>query len=150
MSHSLTLKSLTQIHFTAADSKDDAAGKRQSAEDANKSTRVCPSCSRPLTNSSHAILAKPCGHVVCGPCVDKFIRTGIDESVASAMRCYVCSEDLGPRDKDTDKHKDRTEKGKKDKEKDKNRGLVEISSEGTGFASGGMSEVQRQGISFQC
>jgi len=66
------------------------------------------------------------------------------------MRCYVCSEDLGPRPNDIGKHKDKTDKERKEKEKDKNRGLVEISSEGTGFASGGMREVERQGVAFQC
>jgi len=50
------------------------------------------------------------------------------------MRCFVCSVDLS---------------GKKNKDKPKSR-LLEISSEGTGFAGGGVNVVKRTGVAFQC
>merc|ERR1712093_629498 len=41
---------------------------------ANKtSQRICPSCKKSLSNTSKAMLAKPCGHVLCKNCVSKFI-----------------------------------------------------------------------------
>lgn len=64
------------------------------------------------------------------------------------MRCYVCNEDLSSDAKV--KNKDIPEKLKKGKDKGGGRGLVLISCEGTGFASGGKNVVERKGIAFQC
>lgn len=61
-----------------------------------------------------------------------------------AVRCYVCDTALTPK-KSSKKDKD------KDKEKEKiTSGMVEISSEGTGFAGGGKNLVEREGVAFQC
>lgn len=111
---------------------------------------ICPSCKKKLSNGLKAMLTKPCGHVICKPCVDKFMTPLKDpdphtpDPFHGRMHCYVCETDLT--DNDTSK------KGKHGKEeKDRIRpGLVEISSEGTGFAGGGTNMAKREGVAFQC
>lgn len=63
--------------------------------------------------------------------------------------CYVCETDLTERKgaRNGEKHREK----EKDKDKDKIKpGLVEISSEGTGFAGGGKNMTKREGTAFQC
>lgn len=115
------------------------------------SQRICPSCKKVLSNTSKAMLAKPCGHVLCKNCVTKFMApTGIHDPHApnvdqSLVLCYVCEAVLtdhkanGSRNSDSTKGKDKIKPG-----------LVEIVSEGTGFASGGSNKVERSGVAFQC
>ena len=89
-------------------------------------------------------VAKPCGHVICKPCVDKFVRPKDDphDRSAKSLRCYVCDIDLS----------DKKNGSKKNGDKDRIRpGLVLIESDGTGFtAGGGIVTTERQGIAFQC
>lgn len=64
------------------------------------------------------------------------------------LLCYVCEADLTEV-----KSKGKEGKGKEGKEKDKEKikpGLVEIKSEGTGFASVGGNRVEKTGVNFQC
>lgn len=64
------------------------------------------------------------------------------ETEHGKLRCYVCDMSLSDHEKI----------GKDSKsDKDKRRpGIVEINSEGTGFAGGGKNTVERQGVAFQC
>lgn len=61
------------------------------------------------------------------------------------VQCYVCNTELTNRSKP----KKGEEESKADKERPKP-GLVEISSEGTGFAGGGKNMTKREGVAFQC
>lgn len=138
--HDLSLKTLTSVKFH----------EEKSAE-TSKTVSTCPSCQRALSNSTKAILAIPCGHVLCKPCVEKFLkpehrhhRDAHDEGPDPAtIHCYVCDTDLTTVPEAKEKEK------KKDKEKGLKPGLVEIRSEGTGYASGGKSLIKREGVAFQ-
>jgi nitric oxide synthase-interacting protein len=115
---------------------------------AGTSQLICPACKKALSNTSKAMLAKPCGHVLCKSCVSKFMTpTGVHDPHApdvdqNAVRCYICEADL------TEKNGTESVKGKS-KEQIKP-GLVEIKSEGTGFSGAGGNTVERSGVAFQC
>jgi nitric oxide synthase-interacting protein len=136
--HSLSLKSLTAVNFN----------EEKSAE-TGKTVRTCPSCRKSLSNSTKAMVAIPCGHVLCKPCVDKFLRpehrhhrdAHDDAPEPETVHCYACDADLTSRPE--------SKKSKKDREKAPPPGLVEIRSEGTGFASGGKAVVKKDGVAFQ-
>lgn len=137
--HPYSLHTLVTINFAEEESRE-----------TKTKTRICPSCKKGLTNSSKAMLAKPCGHVLCKACASQFMKpTGHDPHAdpadakhANAVRCYVCDEDVTERP--TKKRGD-----KKDKEKIPP-GVVELKSDGTGFSAGGTNEVKRSGSAFQC
>lgn len=144
--HDISLKSLVNVQFTEA-----GEDKSTTSSDATTPTRTCPSCNKTLSNATKAVLAKPCGHVLCKPCSDKFQRaaerSAHDKVHDETVRCYVCQEDVTT---SVGKGKEGDEK-KKEKKRDKiERGLVELCSDGTGFASGGTNMVKRQGVAFQC
>lgn len=102
-------------------------------------------------------MAKPCGHVICKPCADKFVSAsqeeGGEEGGGGVVTCFVCDElligNLG--EKSGDKKR---KKGKKEKEKEKEkgeRGMVLIKCDGTGFSAGGGNvTTEKEGIAFQC
>lgn len=103
-------------------------------------------------------MAVPCGHVLCKPCAEKFLKVtdGPDphnpETDESGVRCYVCEADLSPQSAETNissKRDKSKKKAKKEKEGVKP-GIVELRSDGTGFAGGGKNVVEKQGVSFQC
>ncbi|KAI1344317.1 hypothetical protein F5Y15DRAFT_109012 [Xylariaceae sp. FL0016] len=139
--HPYSLHTLVAVHFT-----------EEEEDNGRKQVRICPSCKKGLSNSSKAMLAKPCGHVVCKSCVDKFMRPSKHHDPhaapvsADALRCYVCDADLVEKPNRT-----KDDKGKKKKDKEKIRpGLVELRSEGTGFSAGGANQVQKSDVAFQC
>ena len=159
--HPISLRSLTAVHFSGE--ADGANVSKLESSNVTRpetgSARSCPSCSRPLSNASKAVLLKPCGHVLCGSCVDKFMlgaATGEhawEEPEAHAentIQCYVCSEDVTPQATQESKSKKKTKKKGANEEAEKERGLFDVASEGTGFAGGGTAEVKREGVAFQC
>ncbi|KAJ5295356.1 hypothetical protein N7508_010177 [Penicillium antarcticum] len=151
--HSYSLKSLVEVHFTEEKASDGTV------------SRVCPSCKKNLSNGLKAMLTKPCGHVICSPCVTKFMTphehhkpdphaSKEEQEAAAALHgqvlCYVCETDLTARPSKKDDGSKKSSK-KKDKEKDAIQpGLVEVSSEGTGFAGKGGNMGKKSGIAFQC
>ena len=66
------------------------------------------------------------------------------------IHCYVCDADLSSVPEKHEKKAKEWKEGKKDKERGLKPGLVEIKSEGTGFAGGGKNVVKREGVAFQC
>ncbi|KAI5450358.1 hypothetical protein NCC49_003140 [Naganishia albida] len=134
--HPLALKNLLPVHFTYP-----AASKT----DTTKSTPICPSCSREISNATKSILltskrpanetteeppakkAKSdkkdvkeqvvCGHVVCSTCADTIVKPG--------KQCPVCEAHIRP-DKD----------------------MIELGREGTGFAAAGGAQAKREGVAF--
>lgn len=139
--HDFTLKTLVTVNFTSEKSPTDPS---------SKTTLSCPSCTKALSNSTKALLAKPCGHVLCKPCSSKFLKppekSAHDKDHDDSVRCYVCQEDVTPGRK-TKRRKD-GETG--EKERNVERGLVELNTDGTGFAGGGKNMVKREGVAFQC
>lgn len=139
--HEFNLKTLLSVRFHE-ERITDAGGNAETL-------RSCPSCNKSLSNSTKAVLAKPCGHAVCKPCAAKFMQpskadTHDPHAEVGVVRCYVCQADV------TERKKEKRE-GKEGKEKEKIRpGLVEISCEGTGFAGGGKNMVKKKGVAFQC
>jgi len=138
--HAYSLHVLVAVRFTSDDNDDGGGG------DGDDDSRVCPACRKALSNSSRATLAKPCGHVLCGSCVDQFMRPTLDphDPRAGMVRCYVCDADLGGGGTP-----EKGEGGKGGKEKIRP-GLVLLRSEGTGFSAGGTNQVKKLGVSFQC
>ncbi|KAF2834404.1 hypothetical protein M501DRAFT_595982 [Patellaria atrata CBS 101060] len=142
--HPISLKSLTNLKFT-----------EETSAETGKVLRSCPACRKALSNSTKAFFTIPCGHVLCKPCVEKFMKVPTGETNPhvehkdDSLRCYVCDTYLSGNPAKEGKEK----KSKKDKEKDKEKlkpSLIEIRSEGTGFAGGGKNVVERKGIAFQC
>ncbi|KAK8066077.1 E3 ubiquitin-protein ligase [Apiospora hydei] len=146
--HTYSLHTLVAVHFT--EEEEEGNGPAQKTGKSKKMQRVCPSCKKALSNSSRAMLARPCGHVLCRNCVDRFMRPSghhdphAEEVDPEGLRCYVCETDL------VDRGDEGATKNKK-KEKERIRpGLVELRSEGTGFSAGGANQVQKSGVAFQC
>ena len=76
---------------------------------------------------------------------DPNAKDGVEGGVEN-VTCFVCETDLTDRGRG-EKYKKKKDKGEKDGLKP---GLVEISSEGTGFAGGGKNMATRDGVAFQC
>ncbi|KAF3938240.1 hypothetical protein ABW19_dt0205041 [Dactylella cylindrospora] len=139
--HNYSLKGLVNVKFTEEEGERNKHG---------EPARICPSCRKGLSNETKAIVAKPCGHVICKPCVKKFILHSDDPHASfngkeEKIQCSVCEADLsepsgGGKKKDKEKEKDAIKPG-----------LVQISSDGTGFTAGGGKVVaQKEMVAFQC
>lgn len=152
--HDFTLKILVTVHFAGENSNQQDETTQSSSADNTAPTRTCPSCNKALSNATKAVLAKPCGHVLCKPCSEKFQRapekSAHVEVHDDTVRCYVCQEDVTPGRKGKKRKAVDGQEKSAEKESKVERGLVELSSEGTGFAGGGKNMVKRQGVAFQC
>ncbi|KAL9024776.1 MAG: hypothetical protein Q9180_007811 [Flavoplaca navasiana] len=168
--HPLSLKTLITLNFSRPDSNSSTSASRSTTKGSfaishgktpnptnnnhdPEGTKIhCPACTKTLTNASKALLAIPCGHVLCKPCGTKFMTPKPkdpypDPSNRSSNNddekaiCYICEIDLTP-----------SAAGKKGKEKvsKEQRGVVELRTEGTGFAGGGKNMAKREGVAFQC
>jgi nitric oxide synthase-interacting protein len=126
--HPYSLHTLITVNFT-----------EETDSNTNKPQRICPACTKGLSNSSRATLAKPCGHVLCKSCVDQFMKPSGSEPV----RCYVCEADV------TENNHSSKKEGKAEKERIRP-GLVELRREGTGFSAGGSNQVKKDTVNFQC
>lgn len=143
--HPYSLHTLVSVNFTT----DDVDGKH--GRD-GQTVRICPSCKKGLGNSSRAMLAKPCGHVLCGSCVEKFMKSNRHDPHAAdpdTLRCYVCDIDLA--DHGGRSHEE-NQRGKKKDTKERIRpGLVKLRSEGTGYSASGANQVRKNSVAaFQC
>ncbi|KAI2470623.1 ENOS interacting protein [Annulohypoxylon bovei var. microspora] len=152
--HAYSLHTLVTVNFTEEEEGGEESRGSSNPSNKKKRIRVCPACKKGLSNSSKATLAKPCGHVLCKNCVDKFMQPSrlhdphAVAGEAEKVRCYVCEADLT--EKRGANGNDVSGKGKK-KDKEKIRpGLVELRSEGTGFSAGGVNQVRKSGVAYQC
>ncbi|RYP02668.1 hypothetical protein DL765_010703 [Monosporascus sp. GIB2] len=98
--HPYSLHTLVTVSFTEEEVEEGGVG-----GGGRTRRRVCPACRKGLSNASKAVLAKPCGHVLCRGCVDKFMRPGgtgghhhnhhaDPHAPEDGLRCYVCEADL--------------------------------------------------------
>ena len=75
----------------------------------------------------------------------------VSDSDVGRILCYVCETDVtelyADATGDKEGRKARKDKGEKEKVKP---GLVEINTEGTGFAAGGNNMAKKEGVAFQC
>lgn len=85
----------------------------------------CPCCKKEYTNVSQTYVLRPCGHVLCASCTATLVTKPLEE-LEKTTSCPECSSNIQAR-----------------------RDVIPLEREGTGFASGGKSEVHTQGIAFQ-
>jgi nitric oxide synthase-interacting protein len=144
--HKLSIKSLTTINFLS-----------ETDPTTNKQVYTCPACKKGLNNGAKAVIAIPCGHVLCKPCAGKFLKPVMTPDPHNpghehgVLRCFVCEADLTGEEMSIEKAEEkRKKKSKKGKEPAVKPGLVELRSEGTGFASGGNNVIKKKGVVFQC
>ncbi|KAL8774310.1 MAG: hypothetical protein Q9209_001061 [Squamulea sp. 1 TL-2023] len=152
--HPLSLKTLITINFSTSDPKSHNADSNTTTE----TTKMqCPACTKTLTNALKALLTIPCGHVLCKPCGLKFMTPkppdphSATQNADGRVQCYVCETDLSEKEsRKGKKEKNKSGSGGREEKGLPRRGLVELRSEGTGFAGGGKNIAKREGVAFQC
>ena len=85
-------------------------------------SRICPACQKALNNSLKSNLLIACGHVICKPCFEKFM--------AESKSCYVCETSI-------------------EGSKAGSLNIVQLRSEGSGYAAGGKTQVTKARVAFQ-
>ncbi|KKK20849.1 RING finger domain protein [Aspergillus rambellii] len=138
--HSYSLKSLVDVHFTEEPGAEGSVA------------RVCPSCKKTLSNTFKVIHKFMTPHDAPDPHATKEEQEQT-AALHGRILCYVCETDLTRRESTGDGEADagaKKKKKKKDKEQGIQPGMVEISSEGTGFAGRGGNIATKAGVAFQC
>ncbi|KAJ7032510.1 hypothetical protein C8F04DRAFT_1261805 [Mycena alexandri] len=132
--HSFALKDLIPVKFSYHVEGKEGAGPKEGKDPGEA---VCPSCLKKLSNNVIMFLMKPCSHVICRTCTETLVRPppaaanpksapeASKDNKEEAHVCVVCDTRLKKKD------------------------IIELKREGTGFASGGLAESRRGGISFQ-
>lgn len=161
--HHLSLKSLVDVQFKASSAGEASTAGGGGGDSGPKGSKyTCPACDKLLSNALKAVMAVPCGHVLCKPCAGKFMSAQTSDTVdphaeltrsgekerEKEIRCYVCESDLSTKATPVadSKKKKRSEKGNAGVMP----GVVELRCEGTGFAGGGGNMVKARGTAFQC
>ena len=65
--HTIAIKKLLPVVFTV---------------DKSSKLSICPACSKNLSNALKMVIVRSCGHVVCRPCCEKFMKP--------THTCFVC------------------------------------------------------------
>lgn len=73
-----------------------------------------------------------------------------EQETHNRILCYVCETDLTGREPAKNGEFTHSKSRKKSGDEGQKPGLVEINSEGTGFAGGGKNMAKREGVAFQC
>ncbi|KAJ7674159.1 hypothetical protein B0H17DRAFT_161175 [Mycena rosella] len=143
--HSFALKDLIPVKFSYHTEGKEGAGAKESKDPGEA---VCPSCMKKLSNNVIMFLMKPCAHVICRTCTETLVRPpppGPAAAASTSSKTPTVTDDAGlPKESGEEAHVCivcDAQLRKKD--------IIELKREGTGFASGGLAETSRGGISFQ-
>ncbi|KAJ7494565.1 hypothetical protein B0H11DRAFT_2002392 [Mycena galericulata] len=137
--HSFALKDLMPVKFSYH-----TEGTTGAKDVKDPGEAVCPSCMKKLSNNVIMFLMKPCAHVICRTCTDTLVRPPPGNGASANSKSSAA--------KDEDTGKNSTQEAHACVVCDvrlKKKDIIELKREGTGFASGGLAESSRSGISFQ-
>ncbi|KAI9843618.1 MAG: hypothetical protein M1837_006200 [Sclerophora amabilis] len=168
--HSYTLKTLVSVQFT--EEKDEKTGQTARVCPACRKA-LSNGAKAMLSKTCGHVICKPCAQQFLSPAITNAKSassnphnnstsdtTPITNPITKPLptndtdpACYVCEAALS--EKPTSRGSKEKKKDAKEKEKEKEKekikpGLIELSSEGTGFAGGGKNTVKREGVAFQC
>ncbi|KAG0296618.1 hypothetical protein BGZ98_000880 [Dissophora globulifera] len=83
--HKLSIKNLIPVKFETAMEDYDESETKQA-----KVSSICPICRKGFTNTTRLSILRPCGHVFCGSCCDKFVKKD--------GKCQTCAHKIKAKD----------------------------------------------------